>query len=165
MVLVQENPPASTGDIRDPSLIPGLGIFPQRRAWQPAPVFLLGESHGQQSLAGYVGSQRVERNWSDLARMRVIQSDWCSSEVKFKHIGGHGGTAQRKVHVKVAFQKVAICKPRRKTLEETKPPDTLILTFIFYIHFKTKIFFVRNYRYSNRKVWVKYYTCVCVLVA
>ena len=96
--------------------------------------------------------------------MHIIQSDWCSSEVRFEHTGGHGGTAQRKVHVKVAFQKVAICKPRRKTLEETKPPDTL--TFVFYIHFKTKIiFFVRNYRYSNRKVWVKYYTCVCVLVA
>ena len=24
-----------------------------RRAWQPTPVFLLGESHGQRSLAGY----------------------------------------------------------------------------------------------------------------
>ena len=26
---------------------------PQRRAWQPTPVFLLGECHGQRSLAGY----------------------------------------------------------------------------------------------------------------
>ena len=24
-----------------------------RRAWQPTPVFFLGESHGQRSLAGY----------------------------------------------------------------------------------------------------------------
>ena len=27
--------------------------IPWRRKWQPAPVFLPGESHGQQSLAGY----------------------------------------------------------------------------------------------------------------
>ncbi|KAM7228128.1 hypothetical protein CapIbe_020582, partial [Capra ibex] len=26
--------------------------FPWRRAWQPTPVFLPGESHGQMSLAG-----------------------------------------------------------------------------------------------------------------
>jgi len=26
---------------------------PWRRAWQPSPVFLPGESHGQRSLAGY----------------------------------------------------------------------------------------------------------------
>ena len=33
--------------------IPGLGRLPWRRAWQPTPVFLPGESHGQRSLAGY----------------------------------------------------------------------------------------------------------------
>ena len=27
--------------------------MPWRRAWQPTPVFLLGKSHGQRSLAGY----------------------------------------------------------------------------------------------------------------
>ena len=26
---------------------------PWRRKWQPTPVFLLGESHGERSLAGY----------------------------------------------------------------------------------------------------------------
>ena len=29
------------------------GSYPQRRKWQPIPVFLPGESHGQRSLAGY----------------------------------------------------------------------------------------------------------------
>ena len=33
--------------------VPGLGRFPLGRAWQPTPVFLLRESHGQRSLAGY----------------------------------------------------------------------------------------------------------------
>ena len=31
---------------------PWLGKVPWRRAWQPPPVFLPGESHGQRSLAG-----------------------------------------------------------------------------------------------------------------
>ena len=35
---------------------PWVGKIPWRRAWQPTPVFLSGESHGQRSLAGY-GSQ------------------------------------------------------------------------------------------------------------
>ena len=32
---------------------PWVGKIPWRRAWQPIPVFLPGESHGQRSLAGY----------------------------------------------------------------------------------------------------------------
>ena len=33
-------------------LDPWVGTIPWRRAWQPTPVFLPGESHGQRSLAG-----------------------------------------------------------------------------------------------------------------
>ena len=32
---------------------PWVGKIPWRRAWEPTPVFLPGESHGQGSLAGY----------------------------------------------------------------------------------------------------------------
>ena len=32
---------------------PWVGNIPWRRKWQPTPVFLPGESHGQRSLAGY----------------------------------------------------------------------------------------------------------------
>jgi len=32
---------------------PWVGKIPWRRKWQPTPVFLLGELHGQRSLAGY----------------------------------------------------------------------------------------------------------------
>ena len=39
------------------------------REWQPDPVFLPGKSHGQRSLAGSMGSQRVGHSWSDLARL------------------------------------------------------------------------------------------------
>ena len=37
----------------DTGSIPGSGKIPWRRAWQPTPVFLPGEFHGQRSLAGY----------------------------------------------------------------------------------------------------------------
>ena len=40
--------------MRDVGLIdPCVRKIPWRRAWQPTPVFLPGESHGQRSLAGY----------------------------------------------------------------------------------------------------------------
>ena len=36
-----------------PRFDPWLGKIPWRKAWQPIPVFLPGESHGQRSLVGY----------------------------------------------------------------------------------------------------------------
>ena len=36
-----------------PGFDPWVGKIPWRRAWQPLPVFLPGESHGQRSLMGY----------------------------------------------------------------------------------------------------------------
>ena len=48
-----KNAPANTRDIRDSGSIPRSGRYPGKKAWQPTPVFLLGESHGQRSLAGY----------------------------------------------------------------------------------------------------------------
>ena len=53
MTLGVKNLPASAGDVRDVGLIPGSGRLPWRRAWQPTPGFLPGESHGQRSLVGY----------------------------------------------------------------------------------------------------------------
>ena len=48
-----KNLPASAKDAKDTDLIPGLGRSPQRRKWQPTPVFLPGEAHGQRGLVGY----------------------------------------------------------------------------------------------------------------
>ena len=53
MTLVVNNPPANSGDIKNHRLDPWVGKIPWRRAWQPTPVFLSGESHGQRSLVGY----------------------------------------------------------------------------------------------------------------
>ena len=52
VALVVKKLPASAGDLRC-RFDPWVGKIPWRRAWQPTPVFLPGESHGQRSLAGY----------------------------------------------------------------------------------------------------------------
>ena len=44
---------ANERDLRDTGSISGFGEIPWRRAWQPTPVFLPGEPHGQRSLANY----------------------------------------------------------------------------------------------------------------
>ena len=48
-----KNPPATEGAAGDRGSISGLGRFPWRRAWKPAPVPLPGESHGKRSLVSY----------------------------------------------------------------------------------------------------------------
>jgi len=52
LALVVKNSPVKAGEIRD--RVGPLGQEdPLRRAWQPTPVFLLGEFNGQRSLMGY----------------------------------------------------------------------------------------------------------------
>ena len=47
-----------------------------RRKWQPTPVLLPGEFHGQRSLVDYMGSQRAGHDWSDLAHTSFILEDF-----------------------------------------------------------------------------------------
>ena len=49
---VVRNLPADVGDMRL-GFNPWVRKIPWRRAWQPIPVFLPGESHGRRSLVGY----------------------------------------------------------------------------------------------------------------
>ena len=51
VALLVKNLPASSGDARDMSLIPGLGRLPGERK-QHAPLFLPRKSHGESSLVG-----------------------------------------------------------------------------------------------------------------
>ena len=46
--------------------VPRIGKIPWGRAWQPTPVFLPGESHGQRSLAAYIpwGRKRFRHDWA-----------------------------------------------------------------------------------------------------
>jgi len=52
-----KNLPANAGDTGDAyrrcGFDPWVWKIPWRKKWQPTPVFLPGESHGQRSLAGY----------------------------------------------------------------------------------------------------------------
>ena len=66
VVLVVKNLPANAGDIRDPGSIPGSGGSPGGRAWQPTPVFLPGECHGQRNLVGYSPQDRRESDTTEV---------------------------------------------------------------------------------------------------
>ena len=48
-----KNLPVNAGDVKRHGFNPWVRKIPWRRAWQPAPVFLPGKSHGQRSLVGY----------------------------------------------------------------------------------------------------------------
>ena len=48
-----KNPPAKAGDERHRFNL-WVGKIPRSRKWQPTPVFLLGQFHGQRRLVGYL---------------------------------------------------------------------------------------------------------------
>ena len=66
VVLVVKNPTANTGDIEKHGFDPWVEKVPWKRAWQPTPVFLPGESPWTEEPDGLqsMGSQRVGHNWA-----------------------------------------------------------------------------------------------------
>ena len=72
VMLVVKNPPAKAEDKRH-GFDPCVRKIPWRRAWQPTPVFLPGESYGQRTLSGYSPrGLRVRQDWSDLGCMHAL---------------------------------------------------------------------------------------------
>ena len=69
MLLVAKKLPAKAGDIKRFRFNPWVGKIPWRRAWQPTPVFLPGEFHGQRNLGGYSpwGCKESDTNYQKLA--------------------------------------------------------------------------------------------------
>ena len=59
---VVKNPPASAGN----RFNPWVRKIPWKRKWQPTPVFLPGEFHGQKSLAGHSpwSCKRIRHEWA-----------------------------------------------------------------------------------------------------
>jgi len=57
---------------------PWVGKIPWRRKWQPTPVFLLGKSHGQRTLAGYSpwGHKRVRHNLATKQQQHYVLDLW-----------------------------------------------------------------------------------------
>ena len=62
---------------------PWVGKIPWKRAWQPIPVFLPGESHGQRSLVGY-RLQRVGHDWATerIHTQKTSQGQWENSRLQ-----------------------------------------------------------------------------------
>ena len=57
---------SNAGDLGSiPGSDPWVGKTPWRRKWQPTPVFLLGESHGQRILVGYSPLGRKESDTTE----------------------------------------------------------------------------------------------------
>ena len=54
MWLTGKESACSVGVAGDLGVIPGSGKIPGRRKWQPTPILLPGESHGQRSLQATV---------------------------------------------------------------------------------------------------------------
>ena len=86
----------NAGTVEDAGLVPGLGRFPWRRAWQPTCLeysCLKNPMDRGAWRAEYIQSQRVGHNWSDLAYIRMIISrgktkikiDWIK-EIKLQNL-------------------------------------------------------------------------------
>ena len=82
---------------RRPRLNPWIRKIPWRREWQPTPVFLPGEFHGQRSLMGYSPWDRKEldtteqlthatRRLCDLTENPDSQHDWSWSQIWNWHL-------------------------------------------------------------------------------
>ena len=65
---------------RRPGFGPLAGEIPWRRTWQPTPVFLPGESHGQRCLVGCNPQGCKELNSAEWLSTSTYWPHWCSSQ-------------------------------------------------------------------------------------
>ena len=65
VALVVKNLPANAGDAKRLRFDFWVEKIPWKRAWQPTPVFLSGESHGERNLAGYNPLGRKELDMTE----------------------------------------------------------------------------------------------------
>ena len=89
-----KNLPANAGDIRDMGTVPGLRKISWRRKWQPTPVFLSEEFHGQRSLAGYHPRYQKE---SDKTKKLSVHICMQSLQEKEKKKNTNSKDVQRKL--------------------------------------------------------------------
>ena len=145
-----------------------VGNIPWRRAWQPLPVFLSGESHGQRIPAGYsqsVGSQTDQQDWTDLAHMHAPSITW----VTMTEAGGDRKAFSLELWV-FKHRKVNTAEVGKKDLLESP-----VLSFRFVQHFTKRCFhWFQEYGLPNRlnKLGGKHFEfvhlkwiCVCVCVS
>ena len=79
--LVVKKPPANAGDIWDVGgFDPWVRKIPWRRKWQPTPVFLPGESHGQRSLVGHSSWGPKRMTWLKHTHL-ILSTVLCEQEL------------------------------------------------------------------------------------
>ena len=86
MTPLVKNPSAIPGALGS---IPGLGRSPWWRAWQPTPVFLPGEFHGQRSLGGVHEVTKSQTQLSNQVQHSITASK--SGEILENGTDGVGG--------------------------------------------------------------------------
>ena len=70
--------------------------IPWRRAWQPTPLFLPGESHGQRSLAGYSPEGHTESDTTEVTERTCMHSSVIAVlPVKSSGLGSSPGSVPR----------------------------------------------------------------------
>ena len=74
--------------------------IPQRRAWQPTPVFLPGESHGQKSLVGHSPRRHSQKRLSTRA---------CARARAHTHTHTHTHSPSRPLHSKASQKQLSAC--------------------------------------------------------
>ena len=67
--LAVKNLPASAEDIKRLGFDPWVEKIPWRKAWQPTPVFVPGESRGKRSLAGCSPRGRKESDTTEVTKL------------------------------------------------------------------------------------------------
>jgi len=72
VALVVKNPPANAGRPMRCGFDPWDRKIPWRRAWQPTPEFLPGESHGQRSLVCYSPQCHTELDTAEALSTHAI---------------------------------------------------------------------------------------------
>ena len=93
--LVVKKLPANAGDVRF-WFDPWVGKVPWRRAQQPTPLFLPGESHGQKSLAGYSPEGHTESDTTEVTEHTCMQSSVIAMlPVKSSGLGSIPGSVPR----------------------------------------------------------------------
>ena len=112
---VVKNSPANARDARRRCRFdPWVEKIPWRKKWQPTPVFLLGESHGQRSLAGHCpwGRKKIRHSWAHtcMHTVRCVHWDWVRRGESSQGAGaqgqvrGHSDDTGKRVREKTAWK-------------------------------------------------------------
>ena len=80
-----KNLPANAGDAKGTGLILWVGKSHWRGKWQPAPVFLPGQFHGQKNLAGYSLWGRKESDRTEPIYLSIYKTEYILFPIPFHY--------------------------------------------------------------------------------